>query len=490
MGKRAMRRFIKGILFLSICLASLLTLFIWNAEADKSSPMMSPVFEGKQRDCLDCHRLPNVQTHAGGFASQAFCLECHQKSVCVKTLNKTKVSLKIDPIEIRKGRHGFVGCIQCHSDVARSPHQSKTGAQCLACHPVHNGAGQIHAPHLRVQCQACHGVSKFVYFDKETGQVRPAHVNDKKRPIGLTNHTLQDTSRADFCRRCHTPGNQVGAADRVLPSKSVICIMCHDVSLTMGGPVFWVAFILLILGILVTVLFWFQGSVRGEEKSMHRKIGLASESVWGTLFSRDFFTLLKTIFFDVILQRRLLQESVKRWFIHSLIFLPILFRFFLSIFTFFVSRIGPESSLAVILINKNSGFTAFVNDLCGILVLLGIVLAALQRFIIKPPHVVSETKDNLALLLIGLLVLIGFLAEGVRILMTQLPLEVGLYSFIGYPISRLLSLTGIHWTTVVYPYLWWTHAVLGAVFVAYLPFGKMRHMFNTPLTLLLNYKMK
>lgn len=191
----------------------------------------------------------------------------------------------------------------------------------------------------------------------------------------------------------------------------------------------------------------------------------------------------------MILQRRLLQESVKRWFIHSLIFLPILFRFSMSIFTFFVSRIGPESSLAVILIDKNSGFTAFVNDLCGILILLGIVLAALQRLIIKPPHVVSEAKDNVALLLIGLLVVLGFLTEGVRILMTQLPPEVGFYSFIGYPISRLLSPLSAH-CGALYPYLWWSHAVVGAIFVAYLPFGKMRHMFNTPLTLLLNYKMK
>ena len=489
MGKRLMGQFIKGILFLSICSASLLTFFIWSAEANQTNPMMPPLLEGKARDCLECHRYPNVETNAGAFASQVFCLECHQKDSCTKTVHKEKVSLKIDPEDIRKGRHAFVGCIQCHTDVARSPHQSKEGAQCLSCHPFHNGAGEIHAPHLRVRCQACHTVSKFVYLDKESNEVRPAHTNDKKMPIGLTDHALQDTDRADFCQRCHTQENKVGAADIILPSKSFICIMCHDVSLTMGGPVFWVAFILLVIGILATVHFWFQGSVQGEEKSMHRKIGFVSESIWGTIFSSDFFTILKTILLDVILQRRLLQESVKRWFIHSLIFLPILFRFLLSVFTFFFSRIGPESSLAVILIDKNSGFMAFVNDLCGILILLGIVLAALQRFIIKPPHVIAEAKDNLALLLIGLLVFLGFLAEGARILMTQLPPEAGLYSFIGYPLSGFLSLTTIQWTAV-YPYIWWAHAVVGAIFVAYLPFGKMRHMFNTPLTLLLNYKMK
>ena len=487
MGKRANRLIINNIVCLIICLASLLTLSIRQSEANET--MMPTLPDGKQRDCLDCHRYPNVQTNAGGFASQAFCLECHQKESCIKTVEKMKVSLKVDPKEIRKGRHAFVGCISCHTDVGRSPHQSTTGAQCLECHILHNGAGAIHAPHLNVQCQACHGVSKFVFLDKETHQVRPAHVNDKNVPIGLTDHRLQNTEQADFCQRCHTQGNPVGAAAVALPPKSFICIMCHNTSLAMGGAVFWAAFVLFILGILATLHFWFQGSVQGEETSLHRKIGLASDSLWGTIFSRAFGTLLKTFLFDVILQRRLLQESVKRWFIHSLIFIPILFRFLLSVFTFFVSRIGPESSLAMDLIDKNSGFTAFTNDLCGILILIGIVLAAIQRIIIKPTHVISETRDNLALLLIGALVFLGFLTEGARILMTQLPSEIGFYAFIGYPISRLFSLMDIQWTAV-YPYLWWAHAVVGAIFVAYLPFGKMRHIFNTPLTLLLNYKMK
>ncbi len=489
MAKRALGRIINISVCLMMVAASLLSFPTWTVLASETGPMMAPQAEGKARDCLDCHRYPNVETNAGAFASQAFCLECHHKETCTKTVGKEKVSLTVDPQEIRKGRHAFVACVSCHGDVAQSPHQSTTGATCSACHPFHNGAGEIHAPHLRVRCQACHSVSKFVYLDKKTNEVRLAHNNAGKMPIGLTDHNLQNTHQADFCKRCHTEGNKVGASNAVLPPKSFICIMCHTVSVTMGGAVFWVAFIVFIIGILLTLHFWFQGSVQGEEKSMHRKIGLASESIWSTVFSKDFFTLLKTFFLDVVLQRRLLQESVKRWFIHSLIFLPILFRFLLSVFTFFVSRIGPESSLAVILIDKNSGFVAFVNDLCGILILIGIVLSVIQRIIVKPPHVVAETKDNLALLIIGVLIIFGFLAEGVRILMTQVPCEVGLYSFIGYPISRLLSLMDLQWTGI-YPYLWWSHAVAGAVFVAYLPFGKMRHIFNTPLTLLLNYKMK
>ncbi len=458
-------------------------------DAAPNSPMMSPFFDGKTRDCLDCHRYPNVNTNAGAFASQTFCLECHQKESCVRTVSKETVSLKIDPTEIRKGRHGFVACISCHKDVAQSPHLSQRGAQCTSCHPFHNGAGLLRAPHLRVRCQSCHSVSKFVYLDRKTNEVRLAHTNGQKAPIALTDHSLMDTQKRDFCDRCHTAQNNVGAPDTPLPAKSLVCIMCHTVSVTMAGPVFWAAFIIFLGGLLIMVSFWFKGSVQGEEKSLHRKIGLASEAVYGTLFSRQLFAVIKTFFLDVILERRLLQESVKRWFIHSLIFLPILFRFLLAVFTFFVSRVGPETTLTHVLINKNSGFIAFTNDLCGALILLGIILAAVQRLIVKPPHVVAETKDNLALLLIGLLVCFGFAAEGARILMTGIPFEIGIYSFIGYPLSRLFSLAGVRWTAL-YPYLWWAHALAGAVLVAYLPYGKMRHVFNTPLTLLLNYKMK
>ena len=100
-----------------------------------------------------------------------------------------------------------------------------------------------------------------------------------------------------------------------------------------------------------------------------------------------------------------------------------------------------------------------------------------------------EGQDNIAVGLISLLVIAGFFLEGVRILMTQVPEDVAIYSFLGYGVAGLISFLDLDWREV-YPYLWYAHAVLGALFVAYLPFGKMRHIFNTPLTLAMNYKMK
>ena len=112
-----------------------------------------------------------------------------------------------------------------------------------------------------------------------------------------------------------------------------------------------------------------------------------------------------------------------------------------------------------------------------------------QRFILKPPHVASEGRDTIAVVIIGLLVLFGFFVEGARILITRVPSEVAIFSFIGYPTSKLFSLGNWDWPSV-YQYLWYGHALLGALFIAYVPYSKMKHALNTPITLVLSYKMK
>jgi nitrate reductase gamma subunit len=180
---------------------------------------------------------------------------------------------------------------------------------------------------------------------------------------------------------------------------------------------------------------------------------------------------------------------VARWSIHSLIYLSFLMRLGLSLFTALAFRLAPNSALAQVLIDKNHPFVAFSYDLLGLLILLGILWAAAQRWLVRPPHRLTEGQDTFALILIGVLVLLGFLVEGSRILMTHIPPERAVFSFVGFPLSRLLSLMNLDWQAW-YGALWWAHALAGAVFVASIPFGKMKHMLLTPLTLIINAKRK
>lgn len=388
--------------------------------------------------------------------------------------------MKPEDFKDRQPIHQYVACIQCHVDVARSPHKTESGAQCLGCHTFH-GEGTAHAPHLRVDCQACHFASEFVALDRTGFRVRLAHMDGDGNPVSLAGHEMADTTDDQACVKCHVRGNTVGAPAAVLPSKGALCILCHTAPLSVGHPVFGLAGLLFLAGMMLMVGFWYKGSVKGEEDSLHRKIAISSESVWKTLFSRQAFSLICILILDIFLQRRILKESVSRWSMHSLIFTAILLRLGLGLFTAVGYYFNPESSWMLALMDKNHGFTALVNDLLGLFILAGVAWAVIKRYMVKPDHVVSEYQDTLTLVLLGALVGIGFILEGVRIHATAVPSDTAAWSFAGYILSGACSLIPVDWN-VIYPVLWWIHGLIAAAFVAWIPFGKMKHMFNTPLT--------
>lgn len=472
-----------GFRFLVALAATLLAWLVVPGTGYCQVSMDPPAAGVAMRNCMDCHRRPNLESTEGVRSNQALCLECHAKKECTRQVDGRQVPLRVDLKSFKGSRHQTVACLQCHQDVARSPHRSEAGAQCSSCHGPH-GEATVKAPHLRVSCAACHHRGKALAFDAKRGQVVLSRFDDHQRPIGLADHTAPKLGQDVLCQRCHHPGNQVGAAAMVLPAKGVICFLCHNASFSIGSPWFGLALIIMIIGLVLMARFWLQGSVAGGKGSLHQKIADGSETVWRTIFSRRVVGVLKVIFFDVLLQRRLLKESVRRWFFHSLVFLSIMLRLGMSLFTWLVYQVWPQGSLAVALIDKNHPFTAMFNDLTGLCILLGIVLAMVQR-LVGPKHVKSEGQDTLALVIIGLMVVAGFVAEGARILMTQVDPQTAMYSFVGYPLSRLWARFSLDWQGI-YGYLWYAHALLAALFVAYLPFGKMRHMFTTPLSLLIN----
>jgi nitrate reductase gamma subunit len=332
-----------------------------------------------------------------------------------------------------------------------------------------------------VTCQACHFESKFVRLDPADFRVKLSHTNYEGEPVQLSDHVLSDAADKQTCEKCHFKKNPVGAPASVLPSKSALCIICHASPLAVGHPIFGLAGLIFIFGLILMVGFWFKGSVKGEETSLHRKISLSSESIWQTVFSRQIFALIKIFILDIVFQRRILKESVSRWSLHSLIFTAILLRFALSLFTSLGYALFPEGTLLTALMDKNNAFTASANDLLGLFILAGIVWAVFKRYVIKPDHVVSEYQDNIALALVGGIVVLGFVLEGTRILVTGIPNEMAANSFVGYGVSKVFSIFPFDWASI-YSLLWYLHGIVAAIFIAYLPFGKMRHVFNTPLT--------
>ncbi|MCJ7803274.1 MAG: respiratory nitrate reductase subunit gamma, partial [Desulfobacterales bacterium] len=437
--------------------------------------------EAEKKLCWKCHRQSNLNSNEGITTSILLCMECHGKKDVEKKVDEKPISLYIDEKEFGKTVHRRIACIRCHDGVATSPHRTSL-IECASCHGYH-GEGTAHDPHRSVNCEACHHESKEVMKDPKTGRIVLRMVKDGV-PLKMTSHRLADFRDKKTCEKCHFTNNQLGAPIRALPAKSLICMGCHSSSVTLNDPVSMVSLILFIVGIGATLTFWFQGTMVDPSFSTHEKLSYIGEKAWQVFFSKKMLTLLKVFVVDVLLLRRILKESVSRWTIHSLIYLPFFLRFLIGLILLLLSVAFPMSPQVAVLLDKNYPFIAFTYDFLGLCIIIGTIGAIMRRVQGKTQKAVTGGQDYVVLGLVGAILLTGFLVEGMRILLTALPPSAALPSFIGYPISLLLGLFSVRWE-VVYPYGWYVHAILTGALVAYLPFSKMFHILGSPLILLI-----
>lgn len=118
-----------------------------------------------------------------------------------------------------------------------------------------------------------------------------------------------------------------------------------------------------------------------------------------------------------------------------------------------------------------------LSDLFGVALFIGVLLAYHRRYIRKPDLIHNTPSDLLMLVLLGLLVIQGYLLEGLRIKATQDPWAI--YSPVGLLFSKFFwglsldSLRALHYGT------WWFHAVTVFVFFAILPYTKFLHIVSS-----------
>lgn len=473
--RRRVRKDLLFLLFILFLLGGLPGLSVARGLTDEE------IKEAEKKICLRCHRQPNLHSNEGIATSIHFCMDCHGKKDVEKKVDGKVVSVYIDPKEYGKTVHRRIACLQCHAGVASSPHRTHQFG-CVSCHGYH-GAGTAHDPHRSVNCEACHHESKELRKDPKTGRILLAKVKDGM-PLKMTSHLLADFKNEEACKKCHFPENRLGAPIRVLPAKSLICIACHSSSVTLNDPVSIVSALLFLIGIGATLTFWFQGRMVDPSFTVSEKLSYIGEKAWQIIFSRKIFRLLKVFVVDVLLLRRVLKESVGRWTIHSLIYLPIFIRFLIGLVLLLLSALFPMSSKVAMLLDKNNPSMAFLYDFLGLCIILGAMGAIFRRVRGKTEKAVTGGQDYVVLGLIGAILVTGFWVEGMRILLTALPLAAALPSFIGYPISLFLDLFPIRWE-VVYPYGWYAHAILTGALIAYLPFSKMFHILVSPLIVLI-----
>ncbi len=414
----------------------------------------------EDKSCLACHR-PTAEPGPERRAQLAsLCLACHASSEA----GPTPV---IDPAALADSAHGELDCLACHPQAADYRHDRQRPADCLACHPRHDEKTAREA-HLTVSCQACHLQDAIPVRDEWTKRIVARPERREGQPSKI--HALLEAGDEAACRRCHAAGNELGAAEMVLPAKSLICLPCHAATFSAGDATTLVALAVFGLGLILAASVWFSAGGAGA----------ALTAALGAVFSRRILPMIKGLVLDGLLQRGLWRRSQGRWFIHALIFWPFVFRFTWGLIGLLGSLIAPERDWVWAMLDKNHGQTAFIFDLTGLLVLGGVALAAGRRLATdrgRPADLPGQ--DRIALALLAGLILIGYLLEGVRIAMTGAPGGAE-YAFIGVLIGRALA--GADWLTGAYGYLWYAHAIFAGAFVAYLPFSRMFHIILGPIS--------
>jgi len=118
----------------------------------------------------------------------------------------------------------------------------------------------------------------------------------------------------------------------------------------------------------------------------------------------------------------------------------------------------------------------FVMDLGGAMILVGVIMALARRAFFRPSHLPNRWDDWYALGLLFALTAVGFASEAIRLQATN-P-EWRSWSFLGDALARGLAAIGLQVTTdaPIHKVFFWSHAGLGLLFFASLPFTKLRHL--------------
>jgi Fe-S oxidoreductase/nitrate reductase gamma subunit len=122
---------------------------------------------------------------------------------------------------------------------------------------------------------------------------------------------------------------------------------------------------------------------------------------------------------------------------------------------------------------------SLLSDGFGLLGIVGILMALWRRAVLRPAHLHSTLDDWIALGLLLLVFVQGFVVEGVRIAVTELHLQPDLapWSPGGYAIALLLREVEADALRSLHRVLWWFHAITAFAFLGYLAWGKLAHIF-------------
>lgn len=222
---------------------------------------------------------------------------------------------------------------------------------------------------------------------------------------------------------------------------------------------FIIALAICVFGIYRRVEFWRKGKDDNERLS-------------------DWAKRLKILLGEVFFQKKVRNSSYPAIF-HSFVFYSFLVLFVTTLLVMVEYDVGH---LFGVHLNLFEGFVyvffSVASELAGILILIGIAMAAYRRYVSKPITVPNTMEDGLVLLLIAGMVVTGYLVEGLRIAVNGDPWKP--LSFVGLGFSFLFNGIGVEAGKSLHASLWWLHTVIALSWIALIPYTKFFHLLSLP----------
>jgi hypothetical protein len=439
-----------------------------------------PALSTADEACMACHRRWDPKAPGAAQHSKVLCLACHSAESPDVRAGRVGGLPILDMGSEAFRPHADMACLTCHPQAAQYGHSRQNPADCRQCHVRHDEA-VAHDAHLSVACGACHLKHVLPRKDNRSGLI--GWVRQAGNPSRL--HDMRLTDDEGICRRCHHRANPLGAAAMVLPSKSILCMPCHAATFSAADTTTILALIVFAIGLAGSLSYWLSGSLPGTSArgSARKLIALISAAI-KTVFSSKLLVVLKALVLDGLLQLKFYRYSPSRWLIHGLMVWPFVLRFLWGILALAGSLWAPARDWPWAMLDKNHMVHGMFFDVTGLMIIVGAAVAMLRGALSPSAKLPAMPRhDRLASGLLGAVVAVGFVLEGMRIAMTGYP-PGSAYSFVGDALSRFFF--GVSGLEDIYGYVWYIHAALTGAFVAYLPFSRMFHILLAPVLLAVN----
>jgi Fe-S oxidoreductase/nitrate reductase gamma subunit len=130
-------------------------------------------------------------------------------------------------------------------------------------------------------------------------------------------------------------------------------------------------------------------------------------------------------------------------------------------------------------------YVALTLDTSGLLAFIGLLLAFVRRYIIRPERLDNRPDDAISLMGVLAIVIVGFLVAGLRIAITE-P-DWMFWSPTALAVSWYIKTLGIPEATlaIIHQWIWKVHCLLVVLFISYVAYSKLLHIITSTLNIFL-----